>query len=573
MALPDRFISNAPTVALTALRSLGRDPVVFGMQVARRYPQLVRAPLDLLSQRVSGGNADLVHAWVAGDPEALEQLLREAQRSRGGLGLFGAEVATAAGYPEMVADDSRIRQSARARAAWMLGEIDLALELAPPRSAYARTLRAEHRMMTPGMRLRTDKTDTGVRGNAVLHLLTNSRPHTQSGYTLRSHNVLLAQRDAGVAVEALTRPGYPVVVGALAAEKVDHVDGIDYRRALPAALAAAPDARLQQYVQAAVAQATQGGVRAIHTTTNYANGIVAQAVAEALDVPWTYEVRGMQEQTWIASLATEEGRTRALASERYRLMRAREAQIAGAADAVFTLSEGMREDLAARGVAAEGIHVMPNGIDEFKLEVPVRDAADARAELGLPRDGFWVGAVSSLVDYEGHDTLVEAVRLLRSEGTDARLRLVGDGVSRPALQRLAAELGDAAVLPGRVTPSDAQRHLDALDVVVVPRKDRQVTRSVAPLKPIEAMAAGKPLLVSDLPPLVETVGADLAAAGAVVPPEDARALAQVIRGLSEDPELCTELGRLGRQRAAECTWQQLGRRYAEVYAAVAPVVI
>lgn len=570
---PLKIAGNAQIAAVTALRALAHDPTTFGMQMVRRFPGATGAPLRVLTRVLPPEQAALVEAWGAGEKEALSSALHDAAASSRGLDAFGAEVATAAGHPDLVVDDERLRPVARARAAWMLGDLQLAEGLAPARSRYAKALRAERRIMTPGHRLNVealqsvaDRASAAVDRNRVLHILTNSLPHTQSGYTVRSHSILLAQRSAGLDVHAITRAGYPVVVGGLAASAEDAVDGIVYRRVLPAVLASMPDQRLMQQVRGTVAYAAQLGAGALHTTTNYANGVVAQAAAAALCVPWTYEVRGMQEQTWVSTLASDAAQERALASERYRLIRAREAQLAGDADAVFTLSEGMADDLVGRGVERESISVMPNGIPAARLDQPVAVPAEARAALGLDRDGFWVGAVSSLVDYEGFDTLVDAVARLRAEGTDARLLLVGDGVSRPALQAQAAKLGDAAVLPGRVPMDEAQQHLAALDAVVVPRRDLDVTRSVAPLKPIEALAAGKPLVVSDLPPLVETIGPELAVEGTVVPPEDAAALTETLRRLAESAELRDRLSRLGRARAATRTWEHLGVRYAEVYA-------
>jgi len=90
-------------------------------------------------------------------------------------------------------------------------------------------------------------------------------------------------------------------------------------------------------------------------------------------------------------------------------------------------------------------------VDAALLDVRL-DPAQARGRVNLPEEGFWVGTVSSLVDYEGLDALLDAVALLRAEGLDVRVALVGDGVSRSALETRAARLGlgQAAVLPGRV---------------------------------------------------------------------------------------------------------------------------
>lgn len=561
---PLRLAANANIAALTSLRALASDPATFGMQLVRRFPSFGDAPMDAALGLLPQHTAELLGAWRAGEREAVADALRTSAASSRGLDTFGAEIATAAGFPDLVVDDARQRPLARARAAWMLGDMQLAEVLAPKRSRYAKALRAERAIMTPGNRLRVASIKS-TRGDTVLHILTNSLPHTQSGYTVRSHSVLRAQRDAGLQVEAITRVGYPVVVGGLGASALDVIDGIEYRRVLPGSVASLPDRRLLQQVQATIARASVVGAGVLHTTTNYANGVVAQAAAEALGLPWTYEVRGMQEQTWVSTLETEAARERALSSERYRLIRAREAQLASEADAVFTLSQGMSDDLAARGVAPGTIGVRPNGIPAKRLEQPVADAASARVALGLPSEGFWVGAVSSLVAYEGFDTLVDAVARLRSEGVDVRLLLVGDGVSRPALRAQASVLGDAAVLPGRVSLAESQRYLEALDAVVIPRRDLDVTRSVAPLKPIEALAAGKPLLVSDLPPLVETIGIALAAEGTAVAPENPQALAAAVRRLALDEELRIRLSSLGRERAATRTWEAIGADYADTF--------
>ncbi|MFJ6114147.1 glycosyltransferase [Agrococcus sediminis] len=427
--------------------------------------------------------------------------------------------------------------------------------------------------MTPGTRLRWSPRDDvriGEPRSGVLHLLTNSLPHTQSGYTVRSHAVLTAQREAGLAPTAMTRVGYPVVVGGLGASALDVVDGIEYHRALPRHLAATPDGRLAQQADALLSLAGRVRPAALQTTTHYPNAIVVREVAQALHVPWAYEVRGMLEQTWVAGLGSEEARQRALASERFRLTREREAELAAVADAVFTLSASMRDDLAARAVPRERVRLVPNGIDAALLERTPPLAEEAREALGLPREGFWVGSASSLVDYEGFDVLLEAARIARSRGHDVRVLLIGEGTARRALeaQATAAGLADVAVFTGRVPRDVVDAHRDALDLIVVPRHDRDVTRTVSPLKPVEAMASGRPLIVSALPPLLETIGTELEHAGAAVPAGDAPALADAIERLISDPTAGARFVALGLARAAERTWAAAGSTYRRVFAAI-----
>lgn len=557
----------------TAMRSASDDPLTFAIQLVRRFPA-ARGALLPAARAVRRDDRELMHTWLTGDLAATrEQLDQLAKRSS--LGRLAAEIAQAAGRPELIVDDERVHPAARARAAWQLGEASHAISLLEAHGKEARlhrALRAELALMTPGTRLRwVDPTATPLRGveSGILHLLTNSLPHTQSGYTVRSHAVLTAQRDAGLAPTAMTRIGYPVIVGGLGAAAIDVIDGIDYHRSLPLRLAPTPDGRLVQQAEALAALAHRVLPAALQTTTHYPNALVVREVADALELPWAYEVRGMLEQTWVAGLGSDAARERATASERFRLTREREAELASAADAVFTLSGSMRDDLTDRGVPRERIHLVPNGIDAAMLDRTPPKPSDARAALGLPREGFWVGSTSSLVDYEGFDVLLDAVRLARDDAHDVRVLLVGEGVARQALesQASAAGLGGVATFTGRVPRESVVDYRDALDVFVVPRHDRAVTRTVSPLKPIEAMASGRPLLVSALPPLLETIGEQLAP-GAAVPAGDAAALAERIVALATDAIERARLVELGKARAATRSWLTIGETYRDSFATI-----
>ena len=227
----------------------------------------------------------------------------------------------------------------------------------------------------------------------------------------------------------------------------------------------------------------------------------------------------------------------------------------------------MKTDLVGRGVAEDRVTVVPNGIDAALLRRRATPA-EARVRLGLPVDGLWVGAVSSLVHYEGLEVLVTAVALARLRGLDVRAAIVGDGLAGPDLRRRVRALGlsDVVVLPGRLPRAQALGWLDALDVVAVPRLDFEVTRMVPPLKVAEAMGVGRPVVVSALPALAELVEDEVS--GLVIPPGDAEALAAAVERLGEDVALRGRLTLAGREQAQRLTWASLTDRYQQVYGAV-----
>ncbi|HEY9497363.1 MAG TPA: glycosyltransferase [Intrasporangium sp.] len=560
----------------TAVRHAQDDPMLLAVQTLRRLPAPIRS--RVASALLSGGSAASVrHAlahYLADHPADARSSLRRVNPRSGFARRVAAEINIALGGSAPI-DAAPLLL---ARSAWQRGEVSQAAAAAatsPRRGAqrYAAVLASERDLLTPGFRLRIPATRSteGVSGSELsgirpFHLLINSLPWTQSGYSLRSHAILRAQAAAGMAVEAMTRIGYPVVVGLPQARDVDVVDGITYRRLVPRRLAATPTGRLEQTVDAVVGRAQEFGATVIHTTTHYPNALTAQAVAGALGVPWVYEVRGQLEKSWVARRPPED-QERAATSERYVMARAREAELSAAADHVVTISRALRDDLIAVGVPAERISLVPNAVDASLLDRSANGTTPsrARARLGLPEDGFWVGTVSSIVDYEGLDVLVRAVALLRQEGLPVRCAIVGDGVARPGLGRLAERLGieDLVMLPGRVPRDEAIAWHQALDAFVVPRLDTEVCRTVTPLKPIEAMALGRPVVASDLPALAEVVADP--ATGLVAAPGDPVALAAALHRLAADPDLVARLGGNGRRFARTRTWEAQAETYRTIY--------
>jgi glycosyltransferase involved in cell wall biosynthesis len=402
----------------------------------------------------------------------------------------------------------------------------------------------------------------------VHHHLTNSLPHTVSGYTQRTQGMLTALSRAGWRVSATTRAGYPVAVGRLVARSEDDVDGIVYRRLMP--WAPPGERRDPAEVGAALLgqQLDRNKPRLVHATTPPATGEVARRAAERRGLPWIYEVRGFPEQTWAANQPTAARREEASRSERFRLWRDKGTELALAADAVLTLGETMRAELLARGVPADNIAVVPNSINAALLDRPLLAPARARARLGLDLPGFVVGSVGSVVPYEGLDLLVRLVALARRRGLEVSGLIVGDGVARPDLIALAARLGvrDRICFPGSAPPATGHVYLSALDAVLVPRRDEPLTRLVTPLKPVEALAAGRPLIVSDLPALRETISAaGMPLAGLAAPAGDIDAWLGALGRLMDSPALRSELSEAGRDLAATRTWERAARLCGEIY--------
>ncbi len=565
---------NGRLAAATVLEHLGDDPAVLALQVSRRLPAPLVRPLAAAASRAPGQLLPALAALVQGrKADVADRLARTADSGGARSKVRLADVATAAALPELadkllaaVPDSTRGWAGAEARLCWYRGDMSGAVnELGRGRNTAAerrqRTRLASELSVFDGWTPGLPAVQGYVpRAQTVLHLLTNSLPFTGSGYAQRSHSLLKAQADSGWKVHAATRIGYPVQIGRLGAADTDLTDGVTYHRLLPARLPQGMAARLQLQAEELLKLALDVRPAVLHTTTHFVNGLVVRAVAAALGIPWIYEVRGQLADTWASTRGDE-----AKLSERYRKFRAREADVMGSAGTVATLGEAMRAGIVEAGVAVERTLLLPNAVGEGFLQEPATPC-DARARLGLPVEGPFIGTVSSLVDYEGLDDLLHAFALLAPRYPALRCIIVGDGVAGPGLKRLSGELGisDRTIFTGRVPREQAHLYHQALDIFVVPRKDFPVTRMVTPLKPVEALASGRPVVFSALPALHEVVrdGID----GLSAHPEDPADLARSLDALLRDDERRVDMGRAGRQYTVMTrTWTSLADAAAQTY--------
>jgi glycosyltransferase involved in cell wall biosynthesis len=468
----------------------------------------------------------------------------------------GARVFAALGNPESAshlalraAAEARDGSAAQRTAALALedsGEPTRALELARRAGARDQERRLDGllRELGPGWtpRLERIRGDGPADGSRVMVLLEASLPQTPSGYAYRSRDLLAALRARGSEPVAATRLGFPASRGMRDWSPVEIVDDVVHHRFnVPGMVqySGVPlDARVQENAERLLDLARRIRPAAIIAGTPDLNGVAALALRSAIGVPVVYDVRGFPEMSWSV-------RTGGSDTELYGLRRAAETACASAADAVITLSETMRDELAGRGADPERIFIVPQIVDADRFAPRPRDPELARS-YGL--DGrFVVGTVSSLTDYEGIDDLLRAVARARVERPEIAALIVGDGAYRPSLEDLAAELGlsQDVVFTGRLDQELVPAHYAQLDLFAIPRRNLQVCRAVTPLKPFEALSMEIPVIATDLPALAEIVSSSKG--GRVVSPSSESSLAESILEFAGDPSAREELGRNGRR--------------------------
>lgn len=328
----------------------------------------------------------------------------------------------------------------------------------------------------------------------VLHILDHSLP-LHSGYTFRSHSILHAQQKRGWKPIALTSPKHEENWKGSTADK-EEIHGVCYYRTggqqrgnVPLANELRLMVRLTKRLYDVARRETPA---LLHAHSPVLNALPALWVGRKLKIPMVYEIRAFWEDA-----AVDHG-TYGSESWKYKAVHLLETWTCRRVAQTAVLCHGIKDDLIKRGIAADKITPVFNGIN---VEDFAPCAPDAEYQRAWQLEGKKViGFIGSFYRYEGLDLLVEAVARLLEMRIDAVLLLVGGGEMEAALKMQVERLhlGGRVIMPGRIAHERIPGVYALIDILVYPRYRMRLTDLVTPLKPLEAMAMGKALIASDV---------------------------------------------------------------------------
>jgi glycosyltransferase involved in cell wall biosynthesis len=273
----------------------------------------------------------------------------------------------------------------------------------------------------------------------------------------------------------------------------------------------------------------------VATTPPLFTGAAGLALARLNRAPFVLDVRDLWPAAAVSLMQIDSGRTLRLAEWLERLLYRQAA-------AVVAVTQPFCEHVDRIRAAPPPTTLIPNGTLELFLEA---EPGNGRVALAAREEEFVVTFAGTHGIAQGLDTIVRAAPALAGE---ARFALVGDGPLKEPLVRLAAEQGVRNVdFHPQVPLAETPPLLASSDALLVPLSAHPTFRDFVPSKLIDAMAVGRPVVLTaagESARILEEAGA-----GVVAAPEDPDDLARAVRWLREHPEEAAEMGRRGREYA------------------------
>ena len=347
----------------------------------------------------------------------------------------------------------------------------------------------------------------------IAYVLHNSLPYASGGYATRGHGLATALAKNGYDVSIITRPGFPLEtrkeLTPSDVSDLQNIDGVAYHTILEPRRDQLPTF---EYIKQAAAKLIEKfeiiKPSLVVGASNHLTALPALIAARKLGIPFIYEVRGFWEVTRISREPEFEH------TEWYELLCSFEALTASQADYVFTLTTPMAEELERRGVNKDRITILPNSCNPERFEPASRNIA-LSTKLSIPTTVPVIGYIGTFVQYEGLEHLAEACGILKQKGVEFRLLVVGNentagndkGSITQNIMDVAVQYGfeDWLIMPGRIPHEEVEAYYSLIDIAPFPRKPQPVTEMVSPMKPLEAAAMKKAIVVSSVRALTDMI--------------------------------------------------------------------
>ena len=394
----------------------------------------------------------------------------------------------------------------------------------------------------------------------VLFVTHNSLPYDKAGYAIRTHSIV-TKLIKDIDLKVVTRPGYPwdlIKHRNKSYKKQDVIEGIIYERLEDKYKTFKKGSDLNYiytYAKELEKQIEKYNYTILHANSNYLNGIASIIAANNKKIPIIYEMRGL----WYITRTTLDEKFKI--EGMYEYEHQMEKACALYADKVVVLSNALKNLLISWGINKEKISIIPNSVNLNKFK-PLEKNQKLLEKYNL-KNKFIVGFIGSITKYEGLKELIKAIKELHEEGfEDIVLMIIGDGKEKANLEKIINSKN--IILTGRVPFEEINKYYSIFDICPFIRNDYEVCRYIPPLKPLEAMAMQKAVIVSNLSPLLEIV--DDKETGLVCQVDNIKDIKEKILFLYNNQKEIERLGKNAKNWVEKNrNWDIISNNYIELY--------
>lgn len=404
------------------------------------------------------------------------------------------------------------------------------------------------------IKIAEEKAYTPVK-NRLCYCLSSSMPYQLAGYNTRSMFMAQALKEVGFDIHVAVRPGFPWDKKDIKNNKnipiFQEISGIKHYFKRLGKKERNPFKFYQNMIKKYEEYFLELKPEYVLAASNNDSAFCALIAAKSLGIPFYYEIRGFWEISLIAKIPEVEF------EQRYSFERYMETKLAKLADKVFTLTTPMKNELVRLGVDENKIYLVPNCVDGEMYKPTPKDETLLK-ELNIPQNCPVIAYIGTIMVYEGLDDLVKACAILREKNIDFRLLVVGSANSESInikyekqIKNLIKDfhLENNVIFIERVSVNKTPRYYSISDIISIGRKPVLVSELVSPIKPYEAMAMEKTVIVSDVEALKEMVIDN--ETGLYFKKGDINSYAEVLEKAILNPELRERLGKQGRQWVIE----------------------
>lgn len=229
---------------------------------------------------------------------------------------------------------------------------------------------------------------------------------------------------------------------------------------------------------------------------------------------------------------------------------------------MVSITEGLKDFYAKKVADREKIFVAPDGVDLDKFGIGL-NKKECRGKTGLPQNKKIIMYSGHLYDWKGATTLLEAARLFQSQNLQAENLFVFVGGTKKDVEIFKSKAGnmnlDNVLILGHKAHGDIPYYLKAADILVLPNRgdDEVSAKYTSPIKLFEYMAAGKPIVASDLPSIREILNQNNAI---LVEADNPQSLAKGVETVLRDLDLSDKIKDKALEDAKEYSWLKRGEK-------------